>query len=70
MHWACIINYGGSCVEHLPLIYIHHSSICLEPFEALYGRRSRSPIGWFEIGEVEMFGPDLVYQVMEIVKMI
>ncbi|PHU07246.1 hypothetical protein BC332_23735 [Capsicum chinense] len=33
--------------------------------EALYGRRSRSPIGWFEVGESRLFGPDLVYKVME-----
>ncbi|XP_070017549.1 uncharacterized protein [Nicotiana sylvestris] len=39
-------------------------------FEALYGRRCRSPIGWFEIGEAELIGPDLVHQAMEKVKII
>ncbi|XP_070056994.1 uncharacterized protein [Nicotiana tomentosiformis] len=34
-------------------------------FEALYGRRCRSPIGWFE---AELLGPDLVHQAMEKVK--
>ncbi|XP_070034602.1 uncharacterized protein [Nicotiana tomentosiformis] len=42
----------------------------MAPFEALYGRRCRSPIGWFEIGEAELIGPDLVRQAMEKVKII
>ncbi|XP_070008339.1 uncharacterized protein [Nicotiana sylvestris] len=42
----------------------------MAPFEALYGRRCRSPIGWFEVGEAELLGPDLVHQAMEIVKII
>ncbi|XP_070034612.1 uncharacterized protein [Nicotiana tomentosiformis] len=39
-------------------------------FEALYGRRCRSPIGWFDIGEAELIGPDRVHQAMENVKII
>jgi len=42
----------------------------MAPFEALYGRRCRSPIGWFEVGEAELIGPDLVHQAMEKVKII
>ncbi|XP_070002461.1 uncharacterized protein [Nicotiana sylvestris] len=42
----------------------------MAPFEALYGRRYRSPIGWFEVGEAELIGPDLVHQSMENVKII
>nr|XP_009796651.1 PREDICTED: uncharacterized protein LOC104243196 [Nicotiana sylvestris] len=48
----------------------YHSSIKMEPYEALYGRRCRSPIGWFKLGEAELLGPDLVYQAMEKVKLI
>ncbi|WMV34363.1 hypothetical protein MTR67_027748 [Solanum verrucosum] len=32
----------------------------MAPFEALYGRRCRSPIGWFEAGNVKPLGVDLV----------
>ncbi|XP_070025048.1 uncharacterized protein [Nicotiana sylvestris] len=39
-------------------------------FEALYGRRCRSPIGWFKVGEAELIGSDLVHQDMEKVKII
>ena len=42
----------------------------MAPYEALYGRRCRSPIGWFEVGEVRLIGPDLVHQAMEKVKVI
>ncbi|XP_070056079.1 uncharacterized protein [Nicotiana tomentosiformis] len=42
----------------------------MAPFEALYSRRCRSPIGWFKIGEAELIGPNLVHQAMEKVKII
>jgi len=37
----------------------------MAPFEALYGRRSKSPVGWFEVGEFALIGPDLVYDGIE-----
>ena len=48
----------------------YHSSIQMAPFEALYGRKCRSPIGWFDVGEVALIGPDLVFEAMEKVKLI
>ncbi|XP_016571042.1 uncharacterized protein LOC107868951 [Capsicum annuum] len=42
----------------------------MAPFEDLYGRRCRSPIVWLEVYEAEMFGLDLVHQVMKKVKLI
>ncbi|XP_049394746.1 uncharacterized protein LOC125859047 [Solanum stenotomum] len=42
----------------------------MTPYEALYGRKCRSPIGWFEVGEIALFGPDLVLQAMEKFKVI
>ncbi|XP_070017652.1 uncharacterized protein [Nicotiana sylvestris] len=42
----------------------------MAPFEALYGRRCRSPIGWFRVGKAELLGPDLVHHDMEKVKVI
>ncbi|WMV25988.1 hypothetical protein MTR67_019373 [Solanum verrucosum] len=32
----------------------------MAPFEALYRRKCRSPIGWFEAGDVKPLGVDLV----------
>ncbi|WMV55008.1 hypothetical protein MTR67_048393 [Solanum verrucosum] len=42
----------------------------MAPYEALYGRKCRSPIGWFEVGESGLIGPDLVQQTVEKVKLI
>ncbi|XP_070013138.1 uncharacterized protein [Nicotiana sylvestris] len=39
-------------------------------YEALYGRISRSPVGWFEVGETELYGPYLINQAIEKVKVI
>ncbi|GKE32610.1 putative reverse transcriptase domain-containing protein [Tanacetum coccineum] len=50
---ACVINFGGSWDVHLPLVEFsynnsYHSSVRCAPFEALYGRKCRSPIMWVE----------------------
>ena len=72
---AGIIDLKGSWDDHLPLIEFaynnsYHSSIQMAPFEALYGRRCRSPIGWFEVSEASIIGPDLVFDALEKVQLI
>ncbi|WMV07972.1 hypothetical protein MTR67_001357 [Solanum verrucosum] len=67
---ACVIDFKGNWDDHLPLIEFsynssYHSSIQMAPYEDLYGRRCRSSIGWFEVGESGLIGPDLVHQAME-----
>ena len=47
-----------------------HSSIGRASFEALYERKCRSPIGWFEVGEAAVSGPDSVFEAVEKVKLI
>src|SRR5438105_13966546 len=42
----------------------------MAPFEALYGRRCRSPLSWSEPGERVTFGPDLVTDAKEKVRVI
>jgi hypothetical protein len=42
----------------------------LAPFEALYGRRCRTPLNWSQAGEREIFGPDLVLEAEEKVRFI
>ncbi|XP_075081750.1 uncharacterized protein LOC142166417 [Nicotiana tabacum] len=69
------IHQLASWDEHLPLIEFaynnsYHSSIQMAPYEALYGRKCRSPIGWFDVGESGLHGPDLVQQAVEKVKVI
>ncbi|GKB46542.1 putative reverse transcriptase domain-containing protein [Tanacetum coccineum] len=50
-------DFGGSWDVHLSLVEFsynnsYHSSVRCAPFEALYGRKCRSPIMWAEVGEV------------------
>ncbi|XP_012832673.1 PREDICTED: uncharacterized protein LOC105953544 [Erythranthe guttata] len=40
----------------------------MAPYEALYGRKCRSPLHWDEIGERKFLGPDLVQQTVDIIK--
>ena len=47
-----------------------HSSISMAPYESLYGSRCRSPIGWFEVGETSLLGPNLIYKTLEKVHII
>ncbi|GKA35120.1 putative reverse transcriptase domain-containing protein [Tanacetum coccineum] len=38
---------------------------CAAPFEALYGRKCRSPVCWAEVGEVQLTGPEIVQETTE-----
>ncbi|KAH0661397.1 hypothetical protein KY284_026328 [Solanum tuberosum] len=73
---ACVIDFKGNWDDHLPLIEFsynnisYHSGIQMAPYEALYGRRCRSPIRWFVVGEAGLIGQDLVHQAMEKMKVI
>lgn len=49
---ACVVDFGACWDQQLPLVEFtynnnYHSNIQTTPFEALYSRRCRSPIGWF-----------------------
>ncbi|GKC93254.1 putative reverse transcriptase domain-containing protein, partial [Tanacetum coccineum] len=64
---ACVLDFGGRWDVHLPLVEFsynnsYHSSVRCAPFEALYGRKCRSPIMWAEVGEGRLIGPELVQE--------
>ena len=42
----------------------------MAPYEALYGLRCRSPIGWFEVGEAAFIGPHSALYTMEKVQLL
>ncbi|CAJ2662227.1 unnamed protein product [Trifolium pratense] len=72
---ACVLDFGGSWDRYLSMMEFaynnsYQSSIQMAPFEALYGRRCRSPIGWFEVGEAKLVGPELIQDAIEKVKLI
>ncbi|GKD61406.1 putative reverse transcriptase domain-containing protein [Tanacetum coccineum] len=67
---ACVIEFGNGWVKHLPLVEFsynnsYHASIKAAPFEALYGRKCRSPVCWAEVGQVPLTGPEIVQETTE-----
>ncbi|GJW76862.1 hypothetical protein Tco_0138544 [Tanacetum coccineum] len=67
---ACVIDFGKGWERHLPLVEFsynnsYHASIKAAPFEALYGRKCRSPVCWAEIGDVQLTGPEIIYETTE-----
>ncbi|WVZ70402.1 hypothetical protein U9M48_019073 [Paspalum notatum var. saurae] len=72
---ACALTYSTKWDECLPLAEFaynnsYQKSLEMAPFEALYGKRCRTPLNWSEPGERVTFGPDLVTQVEAQVKMV
>ncbi|GKC12092.1 hypothetical protein Tco_1008874 [Tanacetum coccineum] len=43
----------------------HLASIKAAPFEALYGRKCRSPVCWTEVGEAQILSPELIQETTE-----
>ncbi|KAL0346156.1 UNVERIFIED_CONTAM: Transposon Tf2-11 polyprotein [Sesamum radiatum] len=67
---ACVIEFKGNWDDHLPLMEFaynnsFHSSIGMAPYEALYGRKCRSPICWDIEGLRQLEGPELVQETVD-----
>ena len=72
---ACALDFGGRWDDHLSLVEFaynnnYQATIGMPPYEALYGRKCRSPLYWDEVGERSLVGPDLVHQAEEKVQVI
>ena len=48
----------------------YQASVRMAPYEALYGRPCRSPLGWTKVGERSITGPDLNRDTSEKVSLI
>ncbi|GJR81591.1 putative reverse transcriptase domain-containing protein [Tanacetum coccineum] len=64
---ACVIDFGKGLEKHLPIVEfsnnnIYHASIKAAPFEALYGRKCRSPVCWAKGGDVQLTGPEIIHE--------
>ena len=72
---SCVIEFEGSWDRYLSLMEFsynnsYQSSIQMAPYEALYGRKCRTPLCWTELNEDKIVGVDLVQQTREKVKLI
>jgi len=71
---TCVLDHLGAWDEVLPLIEFtynnnFHASIDMAPYEALYGRKCRTPLCWYQDGEAVLVRPELLEQTTEKVKM-
>ncbi|WVZ52537.1 hypothetical protein U9M48_003585 [Paspalum notatum var. saurae] len=72
---ACAIQYGTSWDKSLPYTEFsynnsYQASLKKSPFEALYGRRCKTPLCWNQTGEKQVFGPDLIRDAEQQIKMV
>jgi hypothetical protein len=72
---ACALKHGGSWDKSLPYAEFsynnsYQASLKMSPFEALYGRKCRTPLYWDQTRERQFFGRKLIQEAEEQVRMI
>ena len=70
-----MIEFKGSWDTHLSLMEFaynnsYQSSIGMAPFEALYGRKCRTPVCWDEVGERRLIGLELVHITLDKIQIV
>ena len=70
---ACAIQYGTSwdkCLSYAEFSYnnSYQASLKKSPFDALYGRKCRTPLYWDQIGEKQLFGLDIIEDAEQMVQ--
>jgi hypothetical protein len=72
---AYALKHGGSWDKSLPYAEFsynnsYQASLKMSPFEALYGRKCRTPLYWDQTGERQLFGPKIIQEAEEQVQQI
>ncbi|KAG8474912.1 hypothetical protein CXB51_031631 [Gossypium anomalum] len=72
---CCVLEFQGSWERYLPLVEFaynnsYQTSLKMAPYEALYGRKCRTPLYWTELKENQIYGVDLIKETEEKVKVI
>jgi hypothetical protein len=72
---ACVLKHDGSwdkSLQYAELSYnnSYQASLKMAPFEALYGRKCRTPLYWSEIGERQLFGANIIREAEKQVQVI
>nr|AAT47081.1 putative polyprotein [Oryza sativa Japonica Group] len=70
---ACALDFGGAWDKSLPYAEFsynnsYQASLQMAPFEALYGRRCRTPLFWDQTGERQLFGTEVLNEAEEKVR--
>jgi hypothetical protein len=72
---ACALQHSSSWDKSLPYAEFsyntsYQSSLKMSPFEALYGKKCRTPLYWDQTGGRQFFGPELIQEAEEQVHII
>ena len=72
---CCILEFEGTWEQYLPLIEFAYNnsfqlSIKMAPYEALYGRKCRTPLYLTKLSENKIQGLDLIKETEQKVKVI
>jgi hypothetical protein len=72
---ACALQHGSSWDKSLPYAEFsynnsYQASLKMSLFEALYGRKCRTPLYWDQTGERQLFGPEIIQEAEEQVQQI
>jgi hypothetical protein len=72
---ACALQYGTSWDKSLPYVEFscnnsYQQSLKMAPFEALYGRKCRTPLFWDQTSESQVFGTDVLRNAEDQVRVI
>src|SRR3954464_8857535 len=67
---ACVLEYGYKWEDCLPFAEFsynnsYQASLQMAPFEFMYGRKCRTPLNWSEVGEIHIFGSDILREAEE-----
>ena len=62
---ACVLEYRSKWEDFLPFAEFsynnsYQASLQMTLFEFLYGRKCRTPLNWSQVGESQIFGPDIL----------
>jgi hypothetical protein len=72
---ACALQNQSGWYKRLPYAEFsynnsYQASLKMSPFHALYGRSCRTPLQWDQPGEKQVFGPDILLEAEENIKMV
>src|ERR1041385_8496004 len=65
MKWEECLPYAEFCYNNS-----YQASLQAAPFEVLYGRKFRTPLNWSETGERQLFGPYVIQEAEDKVKIV
>jgi len=72
---ACVLDFQGKWEGDLTLVEFsnnksYQSTAKMALFEALYGRKYRTPLHWSDLDELLIIGPEMIQETIETVRKI